>query len=364
MKRIFTTIILVLAASLHAQKVNVKEQVFEEGVTEKTIVEETITQEEIVVEETVKEPVKEKVVLTKPVQDSWTLAIGVNYREMGELNMDAFQAADGGFLDGAVTDFGGGLWLFEVEDPMQQVDGTELDKVTFTSAETFGGTDRIDNGIGFIIRAEKGSGINGWSTYEVLSLVTAWVDSEANAAASGTYYEYDVGQNWNTLPDIDSEVPFNPPPGSPIPEKDTAVGANNSFVVVPNGNAKVNFSYDVELGYYTFGAGLASTYNDEAFRFYVGAGPSLSLVDYDIERSVTGYWSDGSGAFYREGEDASSTKVRAGIYAEVGMEYHFNERWGMGVSGRYDWIPVDINTDLGSIELSGLSGQISLIYNF
>lgn len=294
----------------------------------------------------------------------WTFKVGLNFRSFGDLSIQPMTLNSGGFLNGSVTDFGGGQFLYTVEAPLAQISGVNLDLVTFSTADQMSGSDDIDSGTGFAINGLKiVETKDNFSWGYSVSFTTAFSDTSSrfNGALSDT--QYNLGANWNTLPDSNGDVPILPPPGAPVDGKTEAVSGNNTPITTGGSDSTLKVHYDLDLSLYTLGTGLTAHWQNEKLAIFAAAGPTLSIVDFDIENSVTAQFADGSN-FFNQSESDDGTKLRLGTYFELGLELEINETWGAGFSTRYDWVPVEVNSDLAEMELSGLSAQIFVAYQF
>ena len=279
----------------------------------------------------------------------WKLSIGANYRSFGKTTFKQV----GKYVNGSLTDIGSGgvsQYLYKVADPTSQVlvHGGN-DTVTFTAANESSSEFDIDNGVGVVLKAGKvfsQGDVISWSFD--LSLATAYSQSSHSVATTSTTFNFG---DWNISPDGNGVVTPGPyPPSAPIAGKTEGVSGNNT----PTGATTAgHIKYDLNLGLYTLGAGVSASSHLGPITLFVGGGPTLSVVDYDIDYSVLVM-----------DDSSESTRLRAGLYTELGVEVSIGEKWGIGVSGRYDWIPVEVNTDLATIELSGFSGQLFLSYQF
>ncbi len=279
-------------------------------------------------------------------KNGWKLAIGVNYRSFDQVTFKQI----GEYANGSVTDIGFGNYLYKVADPTSQVfvDTILNDTVTLASASG-SGEFNFDNGVGVVLKASKvfsqGDAID-WSFD--LSLATAYTQSSHSVGA--TFTTFDFG-DWNGSTDGNGDVTPGPyPPSAPVDGKTEGVSGNYA---PSDPGTTASIKYDLNLGLYTLGAGVSAACDMGPVTVFMGGGPTLSVVDYDIDYSVFGIQ-----------KNSDSTRLRAGMYAELGLEVPVNEKWAVGISGRYDWIPVEVNTDLAEVELSGFSGQLFVSYQF
>lgn len=301
--------------------------------------------------------------VVKQQESTWKLSVGANYRSFGEVNIKQRPVNGGQFFNGSVTDIGGGNYLYTVTDPTTQVfvDATLNDTVTFSTATATAGEFDIDGGLAGITL--KGSKIlkknNGFTWSLDLSLTTAYSQSSNTTTPTISDTGFDLGaQDWNDSFDNSGfQHPGPYPPSAPIDGKTEGVAAEYTPFYPANSISSMVVNYDLNLGVYTIGMGLNGAYKIGAVNLFIAGGPTLSVVDYDIDYSAQ------SGSF-SEQISCESTTLRGGLYGEFGLEVSLGEKWGVGISSRYDWIPVELNTDLADFELSGLSGNIFISYNF
>ncbi len=305
--------------------------------------------------------------LMSTLAEGWDLSLGVNYRTFDGVEFKSRQITNGGFLDGSVTwidDNGDGLqndgdlWLYKVASSLQQVDVATLQEVTYTQAAISQQNADIDDGIGVVFKASYTLRHEEKYRFNLdLSLTTARSSSKFALNTSVNTVGYDIGENWND--------PNAPTGGGPLPNQlDKITGGNVEMGTVQDGNGVVYSSAGLDFDLYTLGLGISGMYDVDDFSLFIGAGPTISLIDYEMYDEVTGYWKDGSGTFYSSQESEHSTKWRGGLYAEFGLLYAINETWGIGVAGRYDYIPVKVETEVAEIDLTGFSGQAFINYQF
>lgn len=294
----------------------------------------------------------------------WQMQFGLNYRSFGDFDFKSLSLGGGGFLNGSVTDYGGGQFLYQVDDPQSQISGANLELVNFVQlgSGSIGGSDDVDDGIGTVLKFSKVAARDGHFSWGYdFSFTTAFSDSSMGTSLALNDVQYNLGANWNTLPDGNGDLPLNPPPGAPASGKNEAVSANNTPITVDAGSRLV-LDYDLDLGVYTFGAGLNATWEQNGWSLFAGAGPALSIVDYDLSLDARAVRGDQT--VYSESQDEDDLTLRFGGYAEAGVYFSSCGKWGLGAAARYDWVPVELNNSLAELDLSGLSGQFFVQYNF
>ncbi len=294
--------------------------------------------------------------------NSWKLSMGINYRSFGKIDFKEVSPNGGQFINGSVTDIGAGLYLYKVTDPNSQilVDNVLNDTITYTTATANSDDFGIDGGMaGIVLKASKvfkqGDTFN-WSFD--FTLATAYTQSSSGAGATLVDTGFDFGPDWNSSLDGNGVAFPGPyPPAAPVEGKTEGVSPNYDPFSPGGSISTMNINYDLNLGVYTFGAGISTACHLGPVNIFVAGGPTLSVVDYDIDYSATS-------ADYHESKSAESTDLRAGLYGELGVELMLGESWGVGISSRYDWIPIEVNTDLASLDLSGLSCNVFISYQF
>lgn len=296
--------------------------------------------------------------------EDWELSIGANYRSFKDIEFKNYEVNNGAFLDGSVTgidtdnDQVDDLWLYKVASSLQQVDVANLDEVSYTQAQIKAGDVSIDDGVGVVIKGSYGLKTAGDFNLKLdLSLTTAFTSDRSSPEVGFRTVGFNIGEVWNNSPY---------PGGGPIPDQLEKLSTGYTELgILADGNGVVFARTSLDLSLYTFALGLSGSYSMKDFSIFVGGGPSVSLVDFNLDTEINGIWKDGSEVFYSQSVKENNTlKCRAGLYAEVGLQYLINERWSVGVAGRYDYIPTKVSTDLVRINLSGSSIQGIITYSF
>ena len=296
--------------------------------------------------------------------EDWELSIGANYRNFKGIEFKNFAVNSGAFLDGSITgidtdnDQIDDLWLYKVASSLQQVDVANLDEITYTQAAVEAGNVDIDSGVGLVLKGCYDLKTAGDFNFKLeLSFTTAYTSDRSNPDISVNTLGFNLGEVWNNSP-------F--PGGGPIPDQLEKLSSGfTEMGIVMDGNGLVFARTSLDLSLYTFALGLSGSYSMNDFSVFIAGGPSVSLVDFDLNTEINGIWKDGSDTFYSQRvKEDNSLKCRAGLYAEVGLKYQISEHWAVGVVGRYDYIPTKVNTDLVRIDLSGSSVQGMVSYTF
>lgn len=228
-----------------------------------------------------------------------------------------------------------------------------LDRATFDGA---GGGD-FDDGAGYVItasRLHKDSGDFHWN-FE-LSLTTAFSDMDQGAGGRITSSDQFVENNsiFIDTNSIDNVI------------LDGGTFARNLGGGTAEGLSIVN-NFDMDLSVYTIGAGLSASYEVNTLSLNIGAGPTLTLSDLEVDSALSAVRTGGdlagrSIALARNSDDSDDFSF--GLYVNIGLVYDINESWGFGVEYRYDYVFNDASTDIADVDLDGDSTQVKLIYSF
>lgn len=296
---------------------------------------------------------------------SWRFSLGVNWRSFGDVHFDSLDLSPGAetYLDGAVqaVGFDGNgnpiLWNYSVDDSLEQVDVLSLNEITYSQGNFEGGDDDLSLGTGVVLSARSEKRIlPGIGLVPVFSLATAGTDGSYGAAASVSYVGYDLGPGnfWNGAPG-----------GGPDPNTlDMDFAEHNIMPVSPAGSTTATISFDTELELYTLACGLETVpFQWKDIALSLAAGPTLSIVDCEMERKYSAV--NSSGLTVASGSDSDDkTSFRAGAFLALEIAYSFTEKLALSGTLRYDWIPVDMETSFGSIDLSGASAQVGIVWSF
>lgn len=283
----------------------------------------------------------------------WEWSVGLNIRGFEDVTLDGVQLNGGAFIDGTVEDLGGGFWRYTVANPQMQVGGANLDEVTYRNASLGARVDGIDNGYGIVLGARRSL----WETKGLrlsceVSLAIAGTESGEGYVADQQMRTWSIAaDSWNAG-------------GVPDPNQLTKISGNHAEIAPPGAStASVRVRYGLDLGVYTLSTGLAVSVERGRFGFSIATGPTLSVLDYEVWRGAFAEGPDGS-LFYRERDSTSGFRYRAGWYARLGCSWTLTENVSLNAGLRYDWVPVDLDTDLADVELSGPATEIACTFHF
>ncbi len=292
----------------------------------------------------------------------WRYSAGVNWRSIG--NMDTktedLTPGDSNFVNGSVVDVGAGNFSYTVANSVLQVDNATLDKIEYQKASIVGGNSDLDDSYGIALIATQEIGTTDHFIVELgLSLTTTFIGDGISTLASTQAFQYDIAPN--TWPNANAPNPG----GGPDPDVTQAIFAvsNQSQIIAATNPVTTTIDYDLDLDLYTFGYGWNLMYSAEGLKLRIGAGPTLTLIDYDVSRSVAAAFA-GSTAFFNTEVEDDDLALRAGVYAAIGVDCRLGDDWGIGIAGRYDLVASDVHSDIADIDLDGFSGQLFLNFSF
>lgn len=284
----------------------------------------------------------------------WEFSLGANYRAFDEIDYDNYALENpnhtGGtaVLDNGVTYTDNGATIFlemaNVGNPVNfDPPPGNVNDATLHQASVTGQSGDIDEGVGVVLGARKDicKLRSGYTLGLDLSLTTAFSDT-ANRVSAPVDNINLTGLNSN---------PY-------IGSKNLAAGSVGADV-----EASVN--YDLDLAVYTFGTGMSGAYEQGPWAFRLGAGPTLTLTDYDISRSEVVSFNSGTSTIYTDAVDDDGLDLDLGAYISAGVDYDITGNIGVGLSIRYDWVyDGGPDTDVADLDLSGASGLLQLLYTF
>lgn len=299
-----------------------------------------------------------------PSLNGWRASMGISYRSFGDMELKPFELTPGQdrFINGSVTDMGAGMYRYDVVDSVRQVDNINRDLIEYQTASMTKNNAEIKEALGMILEFSREMRRTETVSWHLnLSLATAFVDDVSTIGAQTSAFRFDIApEQW---PDA---------PGMPGGGPDPAVTSQTFFnvynkAVIPTPTSEVNarVSYDFDCSMYTLGAGISAEKDIGDFRCNLGTGPTLSFVSSDITRRAHASWADNGATFFDSGNESTTDRaVHPGMYAEAGIAWQVNHSLSLAFSGRYDWIPENLDTAFADFELSGCTGAILLSYSF
>ena len=121
---------------------------------------------------------------------------------------------------------------------------------------------------------------------------------------------------------------------------------------------------DADLGLYVFSLGLRGTYAIGPFQVAVAGGPTVSVADFStsVEQMVA-FADDGTTA-YRSSQSDDTVDVLFGAYVGADVAWMFREGWAVRLGARWDEVFDEVETDQVSIDLSGMTASLALVWMF
>lgn len=294
----------------------------------------------------------------------WRVSMGYTRRSLGDARIHGFEFTEGNdnYVNGSVQDLGNGYMQYNVEDSVRQVDNVNLNTVDMESVSTGdGGEDHPDaaNGLTLSCGRQLWQSDSGRFTAGVeFSLLSAFFDDRADMTGTSTTYRFALDAGGNTWTNLNSPLPG----GGPDPGTTSEVFKvyNVSQIFAASSPVVSAVVYDMDLDIATLGLGLTGRMRIEPVQVFVEAGPTATLVHVDVSRTATVRWADATAPFYRDVVADAGTRWRMGLYVSAGISYTINEYVDLVLSGRYDEVPSDLNTEVVSFDLSGCSTSFLL----
>ena len=274
----------------------------------------------------------------------WKLSLGYVYRTFDDMELNARTFNNGATLTGNLA-----AGVVTVEDVVQF--SPDYDTATIHTGATFGGADaEMDDASGVVLRSSNQLGDNFGGTWLDLSLVVLSQESNTRIGVGVTEVKYtDV---------VDDNDPADFNPGPPPNATGTWAGA------VPTPEDLGQLRFDLDMNVLTHGIGISKTYQRPCWYFTGGVGPTLTLLDYDMARTERVVYDDANNTvLYNNQQRDDDMTWLGGIYGRIAAGYDVREDMSLQFGIRYDWIQ-DADTDFGTIDLSGLSGDIALTFKF
>jgi hypothetical protein len=298
----------------------------------------------------------------------WELSLGLTARTVGDFDIKSDIFVNPAFPDSpyvtGILGYDGQPQLALLADPVRQ--GRLLGDVATLHRIDFGGaSEGLDSAMGVLFAARTPLG-DHWDRTWMLNLSAMWFSSDVSASGSvvGTTEQFDVLAGLDVPP---GGVWDNPDFGGPntvwvYPYPDDPSGPGTTLPGVYG-----VYDIDLELDAYTFGAGIGTDVVLPFGSLRLEVGPTLTVVDYDAEALIDVRWDSDDASVFDGGAarvDDSGIEFMLGFYGDLSFVYDFNERFGVGIGVRYDYVFEKLDTDLGEVDLSGISGAIKAVYRF
>ena len=287
--------------------------------------------------------------LTTQAQDAteWRASLGVNWRAFGDIDLEGFDFSPGDdvYVNGSVV--GGGPAEYTVTDAAKQV-SAGLDAVDYQSATVTDASDDLDSGIGVLLSISSPINFPDTIVTEMkFSLATAFLNDNLDGTTATEAFGYDLGAAlWPAGPAAGPQTFAAAPVGAAIADPTTDVLAT--------------VEYDLDLNMYTFGVGWNAVYTRESIRCLVGAGPTLSFIDFDFGRDADVRWADDGELFFHIAIVDDNVDDLGGAYVHAELAAQMGDYIDVGFGVRYDHVFDDISSDFADVDLSGINGQAIL----
>lgn len=301
----------------------------------------------------------------------WELSLGLVARTVGDFDVkgDIFvnPAFPGSPYVTGILGYGGQAELALLADPVRQ--GRLLGDWATLHRMDFGGvSEGLDTSLGVLLAARTPLG-EKWERTWFLSLNALWFSSDvsaANGAVPGITEHYVVrtdvpGGAWGNTSILDPLDPNTvntvfvyPDPMPPSGPASTLAGVYGEYNI------------DLDLDAYTFGIGVGTDFVLPFGSLRLEVGPTLTVVDFSANAIVNVRWDSDGASVFGGGAKISDSGVEflPGFYGDFSFVYDFNERFGLGIGVRYDYLFEKLDTDLGEVDLSGFSGAVKAMFRF
>ena len=282
--------------------------------------------------------------------EKWTLTLAPSYRSFSDVDISNLQLSNPAYLGSDYingADNGGGF--VTILDPTVQAPGAipplgSLDSISLNNASA-----DLDDSLSITLAAEYLFARHGNHTIHLQFGITTF-SSEIDDTFQATVNTDQFNLGLELIPGSGIYGPGSTP--SAVPGAATTSG---------------EASYDFELRAYSLHLGLGVKYNIEKLRIALGFGPTLTLVDSDLDVTESATWTAGAATgtqIYSKTSSDSSNDWLVGLYLSIGIEYSINERWAVGLEYRFDQMLQDLDTDYLEADLSGSSARLNIIYSF
>lgn len=126
--------------------------------------------------------------------------------------------------------------------------------------------------------------------------------------------------------------------------------ANATAFAAGGGGAVIAVDVDLLL-FEVYGGPFASYFLGDDARVYVGAGPLMQWADFSQESDIAGIDDEGAG-------------FGTGLYARTGIEFRMTEDSMIGLGCRWADSSIDLDNDLGTLDLDGFQVVLTITEGF
>lgn len=269
--------------------------------------------------------------------DGWKLSLSYVYRTFGDVDFKGFDMP--GYVTGQdpTGQPAGPLGPMYLGDPNQNlppVGGTNY-AVLHRNLDFRGADHDLDAANGFELTAATPVGIRDRLFDLELSLVAV---------------TNDASQTVSDVP-VDRQL-FNDALGTWVPGGTTS--NPTTFAIL---------DYDLDMTVLTHAVGVGTTYHCQDWYVRGAVGPTLTVVDYDATRDISVEDSAAGPLPATDAEHDGEMEFKLGAYARVGAGYNVTDGLSLEIGARYDYIQ-EVDSKFMDLDLSGLSGNLSLIFMF
>lgn len=123
-----------------------------------------------------------------------------------------------------------------------------------------------------------------------------------------------------------------------------------------------------EMNLVVLDIGLRAQYDIKRVYVAAGVGPALYLAETDSTAVESGTWNaipgTGDPGYYRREHSDSNSDTAIGVYVSLSVGVHLTRHLSLELEGRLDEVSRDAGTSQASLDLSGQSGMLKVVYDF
>ena len=276
------------------------------------------------------------------------LQLGVAYRSFGDVQVESFKLRNFDSMDRP----GGPLGIqgYSVLPGLRDGSGVTADQVAFR-----GGDAATDNAWAPVLELQKDLWRRGALSLRLTAgLAYYTVDADLNArggaGASGQFaahhFNYLVAEQTVLVPPIND---------APLPG------------FSPGTSATFRLSR-FEMDLLVLDIGLRAQYDIKRFYLAAGVGPAFYWAETKSEAVESGTWNaipgTGDPGFYRQGHSESDSDTAIGLYVSLAAGVHLTQHVSVELECRLDEVSGTAGTSHASLDLSGQSGLLKVVYDF